>query len=660
MAEISTSFKLHDGMSEVLKHINSSLSTVIVSTKDMANVLGKGINKKGFEQAKNQINHINQKLNQWRQGLCVLGDIQNQNLKKQKLFNQSLRESKKYSNHLASSLKRAFTSFSKLSSLKLSGAKLIELSDGLTSLEKRLNFINKGSQSNKLLRSQIFNAAQRSRGDYLTMANMVADLKLMAGGTFANNNEAIAFIELMQKQFAIGGVSTEEQKASMLQIIQTMVRGKLSGDELNSLSKDAPLAIQSIAEYMGVSRGEVKELGAEGKITADIIKNALFASAEETNKKFKELPFTFAQFKQGLKNEASEAFTPLAEQFSVLLNSEDGKTFYSMLVSGIHMISRALGGLVNFGVRSAVFIKNHWDDVGYIFKGLGLLAGVVVAGKFLQMGASGVRAIAMIATNPYLLGIIAIGGGIIWLLRKMGVSWEDMAVYAVGAIYVVGAALKNIPIGIHNVLELGKAFFVNFYEFIKDKFRKTILFHINRLNYFAKMFNSTKLAKKLHIEIPTLDGSKWTSKPNYYKPKLQEHIGIKGMIEAFSRGKVAGKGFFNEASNKFKDVKEGFNGNIGAFNTSDFAGMGKNLDGIKSNTDKLAEAAQISADELVYLRSIAEARTLQHINQEFKIDVSPTVNGANGDVDYDGLFTDIVKDMKDELLNTKRATIGVI
>lgn len=197
----------------------------------------------------------------------------------------------------------------------------VQTTDQLTQIRARIDLINDGSQSTAEIMDKIYSAANRSRGSYLDMADSVAKLNMLAKDAFSSNDEAIYFVEQLNKQFKISGASVEETTSAMYQLTQAMAAGKLQGDEFHSIMENAPMLAQSIASEMGLTVGQLKDMSSQGLITADIIKEALFNSAEETNAKFAEIPMTFQDIGTQVQNELIAAFQPAMEEISNMTSS---------------------------------------------------------------------------------------------------------------------------------------------------------------------------------------------------------------------------------------------------------------------------------------------------------------------------------------------------
>lgn len=228
-----------------------------------------------------------------------------------------------------------------------------QTADELTSIRSRINLINDGSQTTAQIMEKVYDAAQRSRGSYTDMADSVAKLNMLAKDAFSSNDEAIAFVEQLNKQFKISGASVQEASAAMYQLTQAMAAGKLQGDEFHSIMENAPLLAQSIANEMGLTVGQLKEMSSQGLITSDIIKEALFNSAEETNAKFAEIPMTFAEVGQSIQNELIQAFQPVLEQISSIPQSGEFQALSEGVVVAIRGMAVAAQGSI--GLISAAF-----------------------------------------------------------------------------------------------------------------------------------------------------------------------------------------------------------------------------------------------------------------------------------------------------------------
>lgn len=285
------------------------------------------------------------------------------------------------------------------------------LSDQMAQIRSRINLINDGSQTTVEIMDKIYAASQRSRGGYLEMADSVAKLNMLAKDAFSSNDEAIFFVEQLNKQFKISGASVEEATSAMYQLTQAMASGKLQGDEFRSIMENAPMLAQSIAQEMGMSVGQLKELSSQGLITADIIKNALYGSAEETNQKFAEIPMTFADIGQSIQNQFIQAFTPVLEQLASITSS--GEFMAAFEGVGIAIRSVAAVAQVSIGLISAVFnsMKVVVSTVGNIIKSFAVLVATAmppVAAAIIGVTAAFIAQRAIVAAHSTILATLTV------------------------------------------------------------------------------------------------------------------------------------------------------------------------------------------------------------------------------------------------------------
>ncbi len=219
---------------------------------------------------------------------------------------------------------------------------IVNTAEEYAGIKARLSLIAGSQQNVAALNDMIYQSAQRARGGYLDMAQAVSQLTLNARDAFPDPREAVSFIEGTQKLFVIGGASKENQKNAMLQLTQAMASGRLQGDEFRSISENAPMIQNILAKSMGVSRGQLKQLASEGKITADVIKTAIVGNMAEINAQFEAMPKKWGDHFTDLKNVATRAFVPIYDDISTLANSQGVKQFISGAKTGIVFLSNLI------------------------------------------------------------------------------------------------------------------------------------------------------------------------------------------------------------------------------------------------------------------------------------------------------------------------------
>ena len=377
----------------------------------------------------------------------------------------------------ANFIKRAITGAT-IAAAVATAKKAMSISDEYANMNARLNMINDGMQSTSELQKSIFTSAQRTGSAYTEMANGVAKMRMQAGDVFQNNGETIAFLETMNKSFVVGGASIEEQKSAMMQLTQAMASGKLQGDELRSLAETSPALIQAIATKLGVTRGEVKKLGADGKITADIVKTAMLEASEKIDEQFRNMPMTWGRAWQNFINYMTKAFEPLSIKINQIANSAEFQQFASMVASVIQIVINALIVLMNIigAIWSKIaplikWIADNWSTIapiviavaGAMFYYWLSVNAVTFAMKGLEMAmnlAKGAVAAfnAVMAMNPVSLTIMAIILliGIIYAAINAFNQWAGTSISAtgtiIGAVFALGMIVWNVLIFILNIV----------------------------------------------------------------------------------------------------------------------------------------------------------------------------------------------------------------
>lgn len=327
----------------------------------------------------------------------------------------------------------------------------INITDEYTNTAARLNLINDGMQTQLQLQDKIFAAANRSRGAYADMANAVAKMELLAGNTFKSNDETIAFVELLQKSFKVSGANQSEQSSALLQLTQAMASGKLQGDEFRSIMENAPMIAEAISRYTGKTKGQLKEMSAEGTITSDIIKNAMFAMSDDINAKFESMPKTFGDVWNKIKNTATRASRPLLEQINKSINSEKFDKFIQNVTTGFSILANAAGKGFNLIIGVYNFISDNWGKIGPIVEGAATAWLAYKSALLLVEAAQWAVNIATLA-NPIglvILGVALLTAAIVLLweksegFRKFWTSMWAHGMKTAGAAHNVFASLFN-------------------------------------------------------------------------------------------------------------------------------------------------------------------------------------------------------------------------
>lgn len=322
------------------------------------------------------------------------------NTDEQGRFNQEIQDGVGQADSLMNTIKGAVTAYVSIQSV----GKALNISDELVQTTSRLNMMNDSLQSTEELTNMVYAAAQDARGSFSDMASVVARFGNNAKDAFSSSAEVVAFADLVQKQMTIAGASTQEASNTMLQLSQALGSGVLRGDELNSIFEQAPNLIQNIADYLQVPIGEIREMASEGELSADVVKAAIFSSADEINTKFEEMPMTWGQIWQSMQNTALIAFQPVLQRLNEIAKSE---AFQSFVNGAIEAMATLAGIVLNiFDLIGTVggFIAENWSVISPIIYGvIGALAvyaaylGIVKAIEIASAAASMIHALAMSA-----------------------------------------------------------------------------------------------------------------------------------------------------------------------------------------------------------------------------------------------------------------------
>ena len=351
---------------------------------------------------------------------------------------------------------------------------LFNASDTYSNIQSRLNLINDGAQTTAQLNDKIYRTAQRSRAEYTAMASSVAKLNMLTNGVFKNNDESIRFLELVNKSFTIAGASAEEQKSAMLQLTQAMASGRLQGDELRSISENSPMILQAIEKYAGISRAELRKMAAQGKITSDLIKNSIFAAADDIESKFSKVPMTIGQAWTTFINYLQIRLQPVFAMIQNALRSDEFKQFAAIATAAIDglvwsvMFLAEVFGIVWRTVYSIYnFFASNWSTIGPIITGiaaaLAVVYGYMLAMRIIETIRAAWEALnttvkvfnMLVAANPIVaIGLIVIAVLIGISVATIGVGETVELVFGIigAALYGLAALAFNIFVAIWNIV----------------------------------------------------------------------------------------------------------------------------------------------------------------------------------------------------------------
>ena len=505
--------------------------------------------------------------------------------------------------------------------------KLLDMSDTLVSTTARLNLINDGKQSIEELDAMIFASANRTRSAYTETAAFVAQLGSMAGDAFSSTAEIVAFAEQINKQLVISGASGESASAAIFQLQQALSSGVLRGEELNSVMEQTPIIAQSIVDYLGISKGELRDMAAEGKITADVVKNAMFAAAEETNKMFEEMPMTWSQVFTIFGNYAIRALQPVLMGLSWVANNLEIIGPLVLAAGGAFAVFQIAA---NWTKIAAFATAAYHGAVTLLSVGYGMLTGqisLVTAAQTLFNGALAASPIGLVLMGVTLL-VGALYAGVA-AYNKLTDSSVSASGIIGGAMYVLGAQVYNIVAAMYNS-------FASFANFLGNVFTNPIaavkiLFYdmvVNVLGYLRTLVGGLESTLNAipGIEVNLTGGldnliGKFTTAAENTKNESDWVEYVKGMdykdlAGAFATGYDKGANF-NPFGNTSGDPYD-----------PTWSDMAASLDEIADDTGSIKKAVNMSQEDIKLIVDMAARRYVNNINLTAQTPVI-TINGAN-------------------------------
>jgi len=669
VATIRSQMVLNDQVTGVLKNITRALDITLHSFEQMQDASANAVDVRLLNQARAGLGEVNLAVREMEENYRRAAQQEQQvtrNIRQSTQAEQQLNASIRGGNDALDDMVGKAKNLAATIGASVGLKKLIELSDQMTSTTARLNFIVDDGGSVDELEAKIMASAQRSRAAYLDTASAIASMGANAGAAFTSNDELIAFMEQVNKQFVIGGASAQGQAAAMLQLTQAMAAGALRGEELNSILENAPGIARAIEQYMGIAEGSIKSYAEKGAVSATVVKNALLSIADETNAKFNGMAMTWGQVWTQMGNIALKVTRPLL-------------TAINWLANNLSVIGPILLGL---GAAFLVFqVAAHWTQIAAVATaayhavvnllsiGFGVLTGNTAAASAAVFTFNSALLASPITWIIMLIAVvIGLLYGVVAIINKVTGSSISATGLICGAIAVAGAFIGNTVIGLLNALiqyiwAIFVAPFLGIVEWILNvcnggfnSFGDAVA---NLIGQIIGWF--LNLGKVVTTIIDAIFGTNWTAGLE----SLQSSVTAWGKNEnaitldknaptidyrfeygdAWAAGNDFGKGIDAKIGGMFNT---GGLGDSSGFDLGDIAAYtGETAD----NTGKTADALAVTEEQLEYLRDIAERDAINRFTTaEVKIDMTGMTNRIDGSADLDGVISQLTEGFTEALV----------
>lgn len=623
------------------------------------------------------------------------------NTDEQGRFNQEIQEGVSGAEGLMGMIKRVVGAYVGIQSV----GKILNMSDELTQTTSRLdlmnnsfNEINGTANETSELVNMVYAAAQDARGSFSDMASVVARFGNNARDAFGNSEEVVAFADLVQKQMTIAGASTQEAANAELQLSQALGSGVLRGDELNSIFEQAPNLIQNIADYLDVPIGRIREMAADGEITADIVKAAIFSAADDINAKFDEMPMTWGQIWQSMQNTAVMAFQPVLQRLNGMANSDVFQGFVDGAIEAMATTANMVLNIFDLAGSVAGFVADHWSIIEPII--LGVAAAIIIYTAFTK-GAEIASRAASLATNAWtaaqgafnaVMSMNPVGLVIIAVVLLIAIIYAAVAAVnhfagtsvsatglICGAFATALAFIGNLFIGaVNTIIGTGVtlwnliANFVNAFALVFNNPVAGIeALFLSLFNFIVEVIESA--ARMLDAVFGSSLADAVAGFQNKVQAKVDAVITENGGSEILKTVEMSDYQFnrfdYGNAWNSGYNFGEKIDDKISNFSLADIFGKvdipnpddytssfsdaianssaGGNLDSIADDTSAIKDSVDITDEDLKYLRDIAEQEAINRFTTaEIKLDMTNNNNvSSNADLDgiVDGMTTKVLE-----------------
>lgn len=697
---IRTAIELTNRATAPLQSITNALNITISNFERLAQTSGNSLDNIDFASAREEINQANAAMIQLQENINGASNRHNN-------YNNTIQKSHSSMSGLLGKVKQVVGAYASIQTVKVG----LNLSDELTQTTARINNMNDGLQSTEQLMQMVYSSAQDARGNFNDMAQVVARIGNNAKDAFSSNQEVIAFANIVQKQMNIAGASTSEASNAILQLSQALGSGVLRGDELNSIFEQAPNLIQSIADYMNVPIGKIRSMAKDGELSADIVKNAVLASADEVNKKFDQMPRTWGQLWSSMKNTAIIKLQPLLNRLNEFANSTQFQEFANNAVDAFVMLGNVAMDAINVMAGIGSYLADNWSVFAPILTSvLGAMIaynavctiqkGIQIASTIASYAvatAKGVEVAATVAATAeqYKLNTALLACPLTWIViaivaviaalfaivaayNKVTGSHISLVGIICGGISVIGATFwnllllagnvfmgignaaasvgKNIKIAFTNSIANVKVVFYGLLTTALDVIA-SICKQLNKLPFISFDYSGVTNAADKYAKKAS---KAYNSKEKYEDVSASFNKGMntfdafkKGWVsDAYSKGYNVGSSLGDKVKNKINSFKNGAQVTVPDAASYELANKtAANTKKTADNTADMKEALDITSENIKYIRDFATQKAIsRYTTTNINVEMNNN-NSLNSNADIDGIVNKLKVRIEEEMLS---------
>ena len=661
MATIQQSMSLYDGVTGPLRQMQQAMALTLNTFESMQNSISENVaidfGTQELEMARNAVNQLGAEMRE----IQVQQDRMTQN---QDEFTQSVRRSESRMNKLGSAAIAVNQGLELMQRIGNGINGFMKQADEAAMINSRIGMMNDGLLEYHELQKNILKMANDTRTGYAETVDLMS--KLTMSGAFDSTQDVASITESINKAIRIGGGTDEMNKSAMLQLSQALGSGVLQGDELRSLSENAPYMMKVLADGLGVARGKLKQMGADGELTTDVVIQAFENQRDVINSTFENIPRTWGDVTTKLGNswtnfmqhlvreDGTGVLNPLINQFYAFaewLDTPQGMSFLLTIATVIEWITNGLVFMGNVvGTVASLFIEN-WDFISMMLLGVSaVLAGVLIPKLWAMVPPLIAQASAWIVMNYPLLMVIGSVILFMTMLHSMGITTEQIIGTVTGIFFGLYAFLYNLVADIWNLFAVFGEFLGNF---CNDPLAATVRLFIGFADTVLGILESIANAMDALFGSSMADTlAGWRSNMQSWADDTfgEQAVTIERMekldvADNFNKGYDFGVDLSNGATQIFEDLTT-------SMNSMGFEGG--HIDSVGS----IEDTVDVSNEELEIMRELAEMESIQNF-----VTLTPKVNIKTGpvskDVDIDEIVRRIEKSIEEEMEASTKEVYGL-